>query len=293
MFFRNTLAAISTAAIATGTAASGALAAGLGQPEPWQMNLQQSATVVMDNIHSLHNGLLILITVIVLFVFALLAIVLIKFNATANPEPSKTTHNTAIEVAWTVIPILILIAIAIPSFRLLYLQREIPAADMTIKATGSQWYWTYDYPDNGNINFDANIKQDDELKPGEPRLLATDSAVVVPVNKVVKVIVTAEPDGVIHAWAVPSFGVKIDAIPGRLNELWFKANKTGTFYGQCSELCGKGHAYMPIQVQVVSEDDFKVWAEKAKTAGVDAAARVLAARISARKMLAASTPAAN
>jgi cytochrome c oxidase subunit 2 len=160
------------------------------------------------------------------------------------------------------VPVMILVVIAIPSFRLLYMQREIPPADITIKATGNQWYWTYEYPDNGNMTFDAVILEDDELKPGQPRLLATDNDVVVPVNKNIHVLITATD--VIHNWTVPSFGVKVDAVPGRVIRTWFRAEKTGTFYGQCSELCGGKHAFMPIAVRVVSEQDYAQWLEKAK-----------------------------
>jgi cytochrome c oxidase subunit 2 len=181
----------------------------------------------------------------------------VKFNSKANPVPSKTTHNTLIEVAWTIIPVLILVAVAVPSFRLLFLQLDIPKADLTIKATGKQWFWTYSYPDNGPFEFDSLMAADKQ-----PRLLAVDNEVVVPVNKIVRVQTTAAD--VIHSFAVPSFGIKIDAIPGRLNETWFKATKTGWFYGQCSELCGKDHAYMPIAIRVVTEQEFATWVEQAK-----------------------------
>jgi len=228
---------------------------------------------------SFHGFLLIIITVISLFVLALLIYVMVKFNAKSSPTPSKTSHNTFIEVVWTVVPILILIAIAIPSFRLLYFQRELPAADMTVKAIGNKWYWDYEYPDHDGISFTAAIDMEKE-----PRLLATDVEVVVPVNKVIRVIVTA--NDVLHSWTVPSFGSKIDAVPGRLNETWFKAEKEGVFYGQCSELCGKDHAYMPIMVRVVSEDEFKAWVDKAKTAGVEEAQKHLASILTTRGKLA-------
>lgn len=237
--------------------AAGAAYAGLGQPTPWEYTLQESASPVMDNIQWFHNMLLWIITIITLFVLALLIIVMVKFNAKANPTPSKTTHNTLIEVVWTVVPVLILVAIAIPSFRLLFQQLDVPKADVTIKATGKQWYWSYAYPDHGKFEFDSLLVADKQ-----PRLLAVDNEVVVPVNKVVRVQTTAAD--VIHAFAVPSFGIKIDAIPGRLNETWFKATKEGMFYGQCSELCGKDHAFMPIAVRVVSEQEFNTWVEQAK-----------------------------
>jgi len=261
-------------------AAAPAVAAALGQPQPWQLGLQLPATPVAHGITSLHTFLMWIITLITLFVLALLLMVVVKFNAKANPVPSKTTHNTLIEVAWTVVPVLILIAIAIPSFRLLYLQRDIPEADMTVKAIGNQWFWSYEYPDNGEISFDSIIKQDSELLPGEPRLLAVDNAMVVPVGKTVRLIVTG--NDVIHSWTIPSFGVKIDAIPGRLNEDWFRAEQEGVFYGQCSELCGKDHAFMPIEVKVVPEADFNAWVEKTKSAGLSDANRMLAERLAAR-----------
>jgi len=241
------------------------LAQSIGQRQPWQVGLSDAASPIMERILWFHNDfLLIIITVITLFVTALLVYCMVRFNARANPTPSKTSHNTLVEVAWTVIPILVLVAIAIPSFKLLYFDRIIPKVDMTIKATGNQWYWTFEYQDDNykGIEFDSIMLEDDELKPGQPRLLAVDNNIVVPINKVVRVVVTASD--VIHAFAMPAFGVKIDAIPGRLNETWFKATKTGTFYGQCSELCGIRHAFMPLAIKVVSEEDFKKWVVKAK-----------------------------
>jgi cytochrome c oxidase subunit II len=235
----------------------GSAFAELGQPSPWEFRLQPSATPVMDNITWFHNFLLVLITCITLFVLALLIIVVVKFNARANPVPSRTTHNTLIEVAWTLIPVLILVGIAVPSFRLLFEELDIPKADLTIKATGKQWYWSYAYPDNGKFEFDSLMAQDKQ-----PRLLGVDNEMVVPVNKVIRVLTTGAD--VIHSFAVPAFGIKIDAIPGRLNETWFKATKTGMFYGQCSELCGKDHAFMPIAVRVVSDQEFADWVETAK-----------------------------
>jgi cytochrome c oxidase subunit 2 len=237
--------------------AGGTAFAELGQPAPWEWTLQESASPVMDYIIWFHNWLVGTITVITLFVLVLLIMVVVKFNAKANPIPSKTTHNTLIEVAWTLIPVLILVAIAIPSFKLLFLQLDIPKADLTIKATGKQWYWTYSYPDNGKFEFDSLLVQDKK-----PRLLGVDNEMVVPVNKVVRIQTTGAD--VIHAFAVPAFGIKIDSVPGRLNETWFKATKTGMFYGQCSELCGKDHAFMPIAVRVVSDQEFASWVEAAK-----------------------------
>ena len=247
---------------ATLVAAGGTAFAELGQPAPWEYKLQGSATQVMDDITSFHNWLLITITLITLFVLALLAIIVVKFNAKANPVPSRTTHNTLIEVAWTLIPVLILVAIAVPSFRLLFLELDIPKADLTIKATGKQWYWSYAYPDNGNFEFDSLIVAEKDLKADQPRLLTVDNEMVVPVNKVVHVLVTGAD--VIHSLAVPSFGIKIDAVPGRINDTWFKATVQGTFHGQCSELCGKDHSFMPITVRVTDDKGFAAWAAQAK-----------------------------
>src|SRR6202041_1042930 len=247
---------------ATLITAGGTAFAELGQPAPWEFKLQGSATQVMDDITSFHNWLLITITLITLFVLALLAIIVVKFNAKANPVPSRTTHNTLIEVAWTLLPVLILVAIAVPSFRLLFLELDIPKADLTIKATGKQWYWSYAYPDNGNFEFDSLMIAEKDLQPGQPRLLTVDNEMVVPVNKVVHVLVTGAD--VIHSFAVPSFGIKIDAVPGRINDTWFKATIQGTFHGQCSELCGKDHSFMPITVRVTDDKGFAAWAAQAK-----------------------------
>ena len=250
--------AAAAAALVTSTAAF----AELGQPAEWEYKLQESGSTVMDNIHWFHNVLLVIITLITLFVLGLLIAVMVKFNARANPIPSRTTHNTLIEVAWTLIPVLILVSIAVPSFRLLFLELDVPKADLTIKATGKQWYWTYDYPD-AKIEFDSLLACDEtRAKCSSPRLLAVDNNIVVPVNKVIRVQTTGAD--VIHSFAVPAFGIKIDAIPGRLNETWFKAEKTGMYYGQCSELCGKDHAYMPIAIRVVSQDQYEAWLQTAK-----------------------------
>jgi cytochrome c oxidase subunit 2 len=245
------------AVVAIAMGACGKALAELGQPAPWEYKLQGSASPVMDNITSFHNFLTVMITVITLFVLALLAIVIVKFNAKANPVPSRTTHNTLIEVAWTLIPVLILVSIAVPSFRLMFEELDIPKADLTVKATGKQWYWSYAYPDNGKFEFDSLLAENKQ-----PRLLGVDNEMVVPVNKVIRVETTGAD--VIHSFAVPAFGIKIDAVPGRLNETWFKATKTGVFYGQCSQLCGKDHAFMPIAVRVVSDQDFAAWVEDAK-----------------------------
>lgn len=255
------LTGIAAAATALFAGASAAFA-GLGQPSPWEIGMQEPATPVMQQITDFHDFLLWIISAIALFVLALLLIVIVRFNARANPTPSRTTHNTPLEVMWTIVPVVILATIAVPSFRLLFFQLDVPKPDLTVKVTGKQWFWTYAYPDNGNFQFDSLMIADKDLKPGQPRLLAVDNDMVVPVNKVVHVLVTGAD--VIHSFNVPSFGIRIDAIPGRLNETWFKATKLGVFYGECSELCGKGHSFMPIAVRVVNEADFKAWLAKAK-----------------------------
>ena len=301
MTFHTMLRAMFAAAAAT-TGAGAALAqqAAHSHAEPWQMGLQDAVSPSMEGIHWFHNGLLLpLITVITLFVLGLLVYVMVRFNAKANPVPSQTTHNTLVEVAWTVVPILILVVIAIPSFRLLYLQRNIPPADMTLKVIGNPgWNWTYEYPDLGlnedgsaKVSFTASLHPDaGDLERAHaanvPYLLATDVPVVVPVNKTVKVIVTSDPEGIIHAWTIPAFGAKIDAIPGRLNEEWFRANTEGVYYGQCSELCGKDHAFMPIEVHVVSQADYDAWVQTVQTAGADAARDQLFATLKAKGQLA-------
>jgi len=263
MFKFKRLAAFAAAISSPLLAGFAAVAAEAGRPTNWQLGFQDSVTPVMDNIVWFHEYLLYLITAIAGFVLLLLLIVIVRFNARTNPLPSRTTHNTLIEVTWTMVPVLILVAIAIPSFRLLFLQLNTPAADMTVKATGKQWYWTYSYPDNGNFEFDSLLVRDAaKLKPDQPRLLGVDNELVVPVDKTVRVLTTGAE--VIHAFAVPSFGIKIDAIPGRVNETWFKANREGIYYGQCSELCGRDHAYMPIAVRVVSEQAFNTWVNEAK-----------------------------
>jgi cytochrome c oxidase subunit II len=240
-------------------ATCGTAFAELGQPAPWEFRLQESASEVMDHITSFHTILLWIISIITLFVLALLVIVVVKFNAKANPVPSRTTHNTLIEVVWTLGPVLILAGIVVPSFKLLFEELNVPKADITIKATGNQWNWTYTYPDD-KIEFTSiMLSEEDRAKLGSPppRLLGVDHALVVPVNKIVRVQTTGAD--VIHSFAVPAFGIKIDAIPGRLNETWFRATKEGIFYGQCSELCGKDHAFMPIVVKVVNDKEYDGW----------------------------------
>ncbi|HUW73913.1 MAG TPA: cytochrome c oxidase subunit II [Methyloceanibacter sp.] len=257
-----------------GLFASGPALAGMGQPSPWQLGFQDAATPVMAQITDFHTYVTIIITVIALFVLALMIYVMVRFNEKRNPTPSRTSHNTAIEVAWTVIPIFILVAIAIPSFRLLFAQYDFPKADVTITATGSQWYWSYEYPDEG-ISFDSIMVPDASLKEGQPRLLTVDNEVVVPVNA--NVIVGLKSNDVIHDWALPSFGVKLDAVPGRLQQTWFRAEKEGWFYGQCSELCGRNHAFMPIAVRVVSQDEYDAWIAKTKSAAIDTGGKVASA----------------
>jgi cytochrome c oxidase subunit 2 len=243
-------------------AAAGVAAAAEGRPENWQMNFQPPATPIAEQMQDFHNLLLVIITVITLFVLALLIWVMVRYNEKANPVPSKTSHNTMIEIAWTVVPVLILLVIAIPSFRLLYAQYEFPKADLTIKATGHQWYWSYSYPDQGGFSFDSLLVEGPDLKPDQPYLLAVDNEVVVPVNKVVHVLITS--NDVLHNWAIPSFGLKMDAVNGRNTAVWFQATRPGVYYGQCSELCGARHAYMPIAVRVVSEEEFATWTEQAQ-----------------------------
>lgn len=247
--------------------------AAAAQPEPWGMSFQDAATQVMSHIQWFETFTLIIITVIVLFVLGLMIYVGWRFSEKRNPTPSKTTHHFMLEVAWTVVPIIILVVIAIPSFRLLFEEATIPPSDMTIKVTGYQWYWGYEYPDNGDVDFlqimlsDAErlemMEQTGGTEADYPRLLAVDNAVVVPVDTTVRLQVTAAD--VLHAFAMPAFGVKMDAVPGRLNETWFRAEREGMFYGQCSELCGTDHAFMPIAVQVVSAEQFDAWSEMAAT----------------------------
>ena len=232
------------------------------QPKNWQLSFQDAASQSMREIVNFHDKLLLpIIIAISAFVLFLMVYACIRFSAVRNPNPSKRTHNVAVEVLWTLIPCLILIVMAVPSFKILYKQDAIPKADVTVKAIGYQWYWGYEYPDE-NIIFESYMVADKDLKENQPRLLAVDNEVVVPVNKVVKVLITA--NDVLHAWALPSFGVKRDAVPGRINETWFKAEKVGTYYGQCSELCGIKHAFMPITVRVVSEEDYQAWLMDAK-----------------------------
>jgi cytochrome c oxidase subunit 2 len=261
---RRSVTALSTAAVALVLGISEAWAAA-GRPSPWETGMQEMVTELGQSVSNFHTYLVWLITVVCLFVLALLLVIVARFNERKNPVPSQTTHNTLLEVAWTIVPVLILVAIAIPSFRLLRQQLVPPQADLVVKATGYAWYWGYEYPadQGGGFKFDSNMITDaKDLKPDQPRLLGADNAMVVPVGKVVRVQVTAAD--VIHAFAMPSFYIKVDAVPGRLNEVWFKAEKEGVYYGQCSELCGNGHPYMPIEIRVVSEQQFAAWLTEAK-----------------------------
>lgn len=232
--------------------------AALGQPSPWQIGFQEPASPMKERMEWFHNDLLMpIITVIAVFVLILLLWVMIRYNARTNPVPSKTTHNTMLEVVWTLVPVIILVVIVIPSMKMLYYVDKTKDAEMTLKVTGYQWYWGYEYPDNGGINFLSNIVKEDELKEGQPRLLTTDNPVVLPVDTNIRILTTASD--VIHSFAVPSFGIKIDAVPGRLNETWVRIDKEGTFYGQCSEICGANHGFMPIEVHAVSKAEFAKW----------------------------------
>jgi cytochrome c oxidase subunit II len=238
--------------------------AGTGIPTPWETGMQGMVTELGRDVSNFHTYLVWLISAICLFVLGLIVAIVVRFSENRNPVPSRTTHNTLLEVAWTIVPVLILVAIAIPSFRLLRQQLITPPADMVVKVTGYSWYWGYEYPadQGGGFKFDSNMVETKDLKPGQPRLLTVDNEMVVPVGKTVKVQVTAAD--VLHAFAMPSFGIKVDAIPGRLNETWFRAEAEGVYHGQCSELCGNGHPYMPITIRVVSEQQYAAWLTEAK-----------------------------
>jgi cytochrome c oxidase subunit 2 len=255
-----------------GLGASGAAMA--GTPEQWQFGMQQAASPIKEAVTELHDLLLVIIFGVCLVVLALLLYVVWRFRAGANPNASRTTHNTALEIVWTAVPVLILVIIAFPSFKLIYYEDQTPEADITIKAIGRQWYWTYAYPDHGNFSFDAfMLSREEAQEAGEPALLATSEDVVVPAGATVRMQITATD--VLHSWAVPAFGVKRDAIPGRLNETWFRVEEPGMYYGQCSELCGVGHGFMPIAVRVVPPEEFDAWVGQAQARyGVDDATSV-------------------
>jgi cytochrome c oxidase subunit 2 len=301
-------AGIAASSVVAILAMAGAAEAGMGQPTQGQIDLQQAATPVMEAIRAFHNYTTIIIVAITLFVLGLMVYVMVRFNEKANPTPARFTHNTTVEVVWTVVPVLILIAIAVPSFRLLFLQYSYPKPDLTIKAVGNAWFWEHEYPDQG-LKITSNILRDEDVlkaelgndefnkrygslpeglqrmaklqqdaapiwkKRGDPRLLAVDNEIAVPVNKVVHVLVTA--NDVIHNWTIPSFGSKVDAVPGRITATWFKPTVVGAFYGQCSELCGRDHAFMPIAVRVVSEADFQAWTAAVKARDTRKARQIL------------------
>jgi cytochrome c oxidase subunit 2 len=239
-----------------------AAVAGAAEPRPWQLGFQPPATPVKDRLAAFHDELLIIITLITVFVLGLLVYVIWRFNQQRNPVPSRTSHNTVIEMLWTVVPVLILVIIAIPSFKLMYYMDRVPNPEMTIKVTGHQWYWSYEYSDQGGLAFDSNIIPDDQLKPGQKRLLDVDNPLVVPEDTIIRVLVTGTD--VIHSWFVPSFGVQEYAIVGRLNESWMKIEHEGTYYGQCNQICGVNHAFMPIKVEALSKDAFHRWLVDAK-----------------------------
>lgn len=233
-----------------------------GEPRPWQINLMPAQSPVMERVHEFHNLLLVVQFGIVLLVLGLLGYIIFRFNAKRNPVPSRTSHNTLLEVIWTAVPVVILVIIAIPGLRLLYFHDRAQEYDFTIKVTGHQWYWSYTYPDHGDFTYTSIMIPDDELQEGQPRLLAVDNPVVVPVGTNVQILVVS--DDVIHAWALPSLGIKIDATPGRVNERWLHVYEEGTYYGMCSELCGINHAFMPIQLEAVSPEAFEAWVEETR-----------------------------
>lgn len=290
------LITLAGSAMALPVSTGAVLAEGYGIKE-WQLGLQKSGSDIMDGIHTFNYMTLGIISVITLFVLVLLVVVMLRFNSKSNPTPSRTSHNTFIEVVWTIVPILILVVIAIPSFRLLYRELEIPEYDMTVKATGYQWYWGYEYTDEGleDVSFDSYMLNDEERQAAAeargvnisevPRLLSVDYSLVIPVDKTVRIQVTAAD--VLHSFALPAFGMKVDAVPGRLNETWFHARETGIYYGQCSELCGTNHAFMPIAIRVVTQDQYDAWVAAAKD-DIDTANEQLMASIAAAKKSAAA-----
>ncbi|HKS87886.1 MAG TPA: cytochrome c oxidase subunit II [Stellaceae bacterium] len=238
--------------------------AGAAQPYDWELGFQPSATPVHDRMTAFHHELLIIITLITVFVLGLLLYVMVRFHHSRNPKPTQITHNAVVEITWTVVPVIILLAIFFPSIGLMYYMDRVPKADMTIKATGNQWFWNYAYADQ-KIAFDSNIVDAKDLKAGQPRLLTVDNPLVVPVGATVRVQVTGVAGGVIHSWFIPSFGVQEYAVPGRLNETWFRVEKPGTYYGECNQICGINHSRMPIEVQALSKPDFDKWLTGAKT----------------------------
>jgi len=244
--------------------AGAALAQGeaVGVSRPWQLGLQESASPVNEQLTDFHNLLLVVITAITLLVLALLVYVMVRFNAKANPNPTRTSHNTILEVAWTVLPVVILVVIAVPSFKVLYFMDKTENADMTLKVVGHQWYWEYQYPDHEGLTFSSYMVPDEDIQPGQHRLLEVDNRIVLPVDSNIRIIITA--GDVLHSWAMPALGIKKDAIPGRLNETWARIDREGVYYGQCSEICGTNHGYMPIAIEAVSKERFAQWIEEAK-----------------------------
>ncbi|MDA0368518.1 MAG: cytochrome c oxidase subunit II [Proteobacteria bacterium] len=233
-----------------------------GGSTPWQMGLREAASPTMSRIDGFHDFLLVIITVITLIVTALMAYIMIRFRASKNPNPSHNTHNTLLEVLWTVVPIIILVVIAVPSFRLLYFVDRTAEAEMTLKTIGNQWFWSYEYPDHDNLTFDAVFVEDADLEEGQVRLLTTDVDLVLPVDTNIRILTTATD--VIHAFALPNLGLKLDAVPGRINETWVRIEREGVYYGMCSELCGSGHGFMPIMLRALSKADYAKWVEEAK-----------------------------
>ncbi|MGE4562791.1 MAG: cytochrome c oxidase subunit II, partial [Rhodospirillales bacterium] len=233
-----------------------------GRSEPWQMWFQPAASPVMERIIEFHNFIFIIEVSIVVLVLVLMGYIIIRFNSKSNPVPSKTTHNTILEVAWTAVPLLLVIIIAVPSLKLLYYADRIEEGEMTLKVIGNQWYWSYEYPDHGAFAFDSIIIEDENLEPGQPRLLSVDNSVVLPAETNIRLLFTSAD--VIHNWAVPSLGLKLDAVPGRVNESWVRINSEGDYYGMCSELCGVNHGFMPVHIKAVSKADFAAWVEQAK-----------------------------
>ncbi len=256
------VAALMIAAVAAVMFAGGAALA--GQPEPWQMNLQAPASPTMERIYGLHTYITVVMIAVVLLVTALLGWCIWRYNHRRNPVPSRTSHHTLLEIAWTAVPVLILVTIAIPSFRLLYFMDRTEEADMTLKIIGHQWYWSFEYPDHGDVAIDSFMKGDDDLEDGEPRLLAVDNVIVLPVDANIRLLVTAED--VIHSFAMPALGLKTDAVPGRLNETWVRIEQPGMYYGQCSELCGVNHAFMPAAIRAVPREEFDAWMSETQAA---------------------------
>ncbi|MGH7088686.1 MAG: cytochrome c oxidase subunit II, partial [Stellaceae bacterium] len=263
MLQRRGLIRAALAMLAVLWAAPRALADNVELPHDWQLGMQPAASPVREHIDALNNELLIIISLIVLLVLGLLLYAIVKFNAKRHPVPSKTTHNPLLEVTWTIVPVIVLAVIAVPSFKLMYYMGRVPHADLTLKVTGHQWYWSYDYPDQGNLSFDSNMMPvAEQIKEGKPRLLEVDNPIIVPVGSVIRVLITSTD--VIHSWFMPSMGVQEYAVPGRVNEAWFSVDREGTYYGQCNQICGINHPFMPIEIKALSKADFTKWVAEAK-----------------------------